>query len=715
VSFQDKYRIQSALSEGEAPSFRALQVSSGQTVLVHHLVSGKTPPQQPDLAILIFKFLSRASAEESRKLIDMGEDEGRIYVVTPDVPECQDLRLWLVSVTDAPAATPAPAKADASPVNLDATSAFTTEALREALRYAESAPAAAVPPTASTEATPGPESLSATKAYTPEAMRQALQEAENAHASTPPATPVTEGAPSPESLAATQAYTREAMRQALREAQNVAAPPPVPVSVGGTPSPESLAATQAFTTEALREAAGEVKAAPAPNPPSPVATPPNVPSPEKGHEDAKPSPEVPPSSFEITDGGVTEFTAFWEKAAPASPGGPPAAGATPPPSPKSLEAPPEVPAVTAEFLSFWQARKLMNLQDAPTSALPTLNAPTAKGRASPVAPSAPADKASGTMILGGIKDLSLENGKAAPPAGTPLPPPSAAGTSAPEGIAAEGAPRAAIPGGFEVVFQSDKPRSRATQLGLPGKSGIMPAPKSVAPSGTPKEAVPAPPPESPPGAAPPAASPPPPNTGGTLVMNASSFLGERVLAVGATREPIAPPLPSPPARVLKEPEPAVRPLPPPATPPVASAPSAPPAPVAPAPKMPESATRFVSVPAQIPNATLRPTPVSRAQPGEYTRMIQNVRVPAGPLPAASPLANPPAAGQPAASPSASSAALQPPAYPEAPAPLPASRYIASDTPLSTGPRKRQAWVPIVILSSLFLTAVALLLFFAFKP
>ena len=42
-------------------------------------------------------------------------------------------------------------------------------------------------------------------------------------------------------------------------------------------------------------------------------------------------------------------------------------------------------------------------------------------------------------------------------------------------------------------------------------------------------------------------------------------------------------------------------------------------------------------------------------------------------------------------------------------------YIADDTPSHSTRKKRKAWVPILILSSLFLMTVALLLFFAFKP
>ena len=85
MSFQGKYQQLSALSDGESQTFRAVQVSTGRQVLIHQLTAGKVPPQQPDLASLIFKFLRSASEEDSRKLLDMGDEDGRVFVVTEDV------------------------------------------------------------------------------------------------------------------------------------------------------------------------------------------------------------------------------------------------------------------------------------------------------------------------------------------------------------------------------------------------------------------------------------------------------------------------------------------------------------------------------------------------------------------------------------------------------------------------------------------------------
>ena len=162
MSFQGKYEILSALNDGESQSFRALQISSGRPVLVHHLVAGRSPSGQADLASLIFKFLRTASTEEGRHLLDMGEDEGRVFVVTADVPECQDLRTWLLAVTEAhseqgvddpPAGSEMPDSG-----NLDFTRTFTTEALRQVSRLSASLPvSASQAPSAVPKAVPAPE------------------------------------------------------------------------------------------------------------------------------------------------------------------------------------------------------------------------------------------------------------------------------------------------------------------------------------------------------------------------------------------------------------------------------------------------------------------------------------------------------------------------------------------------------------------------------
>ena len=95
MDFQGRYKLLEMLSDGEARTSKALQISSGRVVLLHQLYQERTPPNQPDLASLVFGFLRRATAEEMKSLVDMGEEAGRVFVVTEDLPGCQDLRQWL--------------------------------------------------------------------------------------------------------------------------------------------------------------------------------------------------------------------------------------------------------------------------------------------------------------------------------------------------------------------------------------------------------------------------------------------------------------------------------------------------------------------------------------------------------------------------------------------------------------------------------------------
>jgi hypothetical protein len=102
MDFQGRYQILEMLSDGEARTFKALQTSSGRIVLLHQLWEERTPPHQPDLASLVFGFLRRATAEEMKSLLDMGEEASRVFVVTEDLPGCQDLRQWLQSAPGTP-------------------------------------------------------------------------------------------------------------------------------------------------------------------------------------------------------------------------------------------------------------------------------------------------------------------------------------------------------------------------------------------------------------------------------------------------------------------------------------------------------------------------------------------------------------------------------------------------------------------------------------
>ena len=111
MDFQGRYQILEMLVDGEARTFKARQTSSGRTVLLHQLWAERTPPHQPDLATLVFGFLRRATADEMKVLIDMGEEAGRVFVVTEDLPMFHDLRRWLQSPSRTPEAPEAAGKA----------------------------------------------------------------------------------------------------------------------------------------------------------------------------------------------------------------------------------------------------------------------------------------------------------------------------------------------------------------------------------------------------------------------------------------------------------------------------------------------------------------------------------------------------------------------------------------------------------------------------
>jgi hypothetical protein len=76
-------------------SFRAQDTSTGQRVLLHQIRPERAAPHMPDLTALVFKYLTGAVAPGTHQFVEIGQDEDRLFVVTADVPECEDLRLWL--------------------------------------------------------------------------------------------------------------------------------------------------------------------------------------------------------------------------------------------------------------------------------------------------------------------------------------------------------------------------------------------------------------------------------------------------------------------------------------------------------------------------------------------------------------------------------------------------------------------------------------------
>jgi hypothetical protein len=558
---------------------------------------------------LIFKFLHGASAEERRHFLDMGDDEGRVFVVTADAPECQDLRHWLQSVIEAQAGKD------------------------EAFQSAEMPPGAG-------------------------------------------------------NLEFTQDFTMEALRQTLRS----------PASVPASPSSGPRAAQ------------------------SPV------PSPEKAPGVLKPPPQIPSISSDVTDPGPTDLSGLWEKSSPARPAGLPASITVPPTSPRSPDGPSGVPEVTAQFLGMWSSQ---NSHDAPFAAISTPEAQAAdrerppatmagpveaKGNVdpyadlllarpdvlqSPVAPSkaevsnpspqfavTPAAQGPGAKTPRMSTGPLGEDNKAQPQAAASTSSPAA--NDKPEAGAklTENVPRRRIPEGFEVVYQSSKRRSRPTLSGLPDKPGIMPAPAPIAP---------------------PAVTPAAGKVGGSLAIYSPSAPGGPRQAAGAIEELPAPPLPPQAEHAVKDIEQTTR--------------------LGPAPLMPPASVVSQTPPGDSPligrasPSILAPghTTPNRDQPDEYTRLFENIRPAVAPLPLGVPPPGYQSAANPAVSTSApaqasylSVTASQTQPYHGVPPEFQTLVSLPHDKPSHSAGKKRKVWVPILILSSLFMMTVALLLFFALK-
>ncbi len=148
MSFQGKYQVLNPLGDGECQSFRARQVSSGGMVILHHLAARQASSRQPDLPSLVFSFLRNAPPDRSRQLLDMGEEEGRIWVATVDSPECLDLRRWLLSGLEPQgggAGNALTAEGRIGPGSPDSRHVFNAEALRKAWSVRDNAPAAPGP------------------------------------------------------------------------------------------------------------------------------------------------------------------------------------------------------------------------------------------------------------------------------------------------------------------------------------------------------------------------------------------------------------------------------------------------------------------------------------------------------------------------------------------------------------------------------------------
>jgi hypothetical protein len=97
MSILGKYDLYEIVNDDETRTFKARESPTGRGVLVHQFVAGRTPPDKPDLLQLVLRYLRSASAESLGLILDMGEHEGSMYVVTEDLPGLRILRSWLES------------------------------------------------------------------------------------------------------------------------------------------------------------------------------------------------------------------------------------------------------------------------------------------------------------------------------------------------------------------------------------------------------------------------------------------------------------------------------------------------------------------------------------------------------------------------------------------------------------------------------------------
>ena len=89
MDFYNKYDLIEGLPGGSSRSFRARQIRSGRDVTVHLLVGGRTPENEKLLARL-----REMPAQSFSKLLEVGDNEGTLFVVTA-APPYLGLNEWL--------------------------------------------------------------------------------------------------------------------------------------------------------------------------------------------------------------------------------------------------------------------------------------------------------------------------------------------------------------------------------------------------------------------------------------------------------------------------------------------------------------------------------------------------------------------------------------------------------------------------------------------
>ncbi len=112
MSFLDKYELGELISEGEARTSKARELSSGREVMVHELPTGADRTRGADLLRMIHRYLRSIPPKARNPILELGEHEGRMYLVTEAIPGLSSLRTWLEAGLTT--GVPAPEAAEAS-------------------------------------------------------------------------------------------------------------------------------------------------------------------------------------------------------------------------------------------------------------------------------------------------------------------------------------------------------------------------------------------------------------------------------------------------------------------------------------------------------------------------------------------------------------------------------------------------------------------------
>jgi hypothetical protein len=91
------YELLEVLTEEEPSTFKARQVSSGRTVLLHRLSGGRSYPDQVSLIRTVVRYLRRTSTASHKLVLDMVEHEGAMYLVTEVLLGFRTFNQWLAS------------------------------------------------------------------------------------------------------------------------------------------------------------------------------------------------------------------------------------------------------------------------------------------------------------------------------------------------------------------------------------------------------------------------------------------------------------------------------------------------------------------------------------------------------------------------------------------------------------------------------------------